>query len=396
MILITGMGGICAAGSDVSEIASAFSRGERRGGPLTRFSSPLEHPVFQVAEIPFRWHRPEQRTLSLALTAVAEAIRDAGLPTDLSAFRVGVCLGTTVASHLNDVTFYRQVREQTHPPLNAVDRYLQGNLAEAVGQVFSCRGPRTCVVNACSSGADAIGVAASWLQAGVCDLAIAGGAEELNRVPYSGFAALGIMSATLCMPYDGNRSGLNLGEGAGIVILEREELARPDRAEGALVLAGYGCSGDAYHMTAPRPDGSGLEEALHQAMAQAGLEAKDIAFINAHGTATRDNDLVEGTTLARVFGTQTPISCTKGYTGHTLGAAGGLEAVFTAYALRHGWIPKSAGFEVADDDIPVHPVNQKTPIHGDFAVSTSLAFGGTNSALVIGRRSHAPAPLRSP
>ena len=152
-----------------------------------------------------------------------------------------------------------------------------------------------------------------------------------------------------------------------------------------MYLAGYGSAADAYHLTAPRPDGTGLKSALSKALDQAGITPDDVCFVNAHGTATKDNDHVEGTTLAQVFGTEMKVLSTKGLTGHTLGAAGGLEAVFTAMALREGWIPASAGFVNKDNGIPLAPVTEKTTIRGRYAVSTSLAFGGNNSALVIAR-----------
>ncbi|MEK7270330.1 MAG: hypothetical protein AAB215_05220 [Planctomycetota bacterium] len=192
------------------------------------------------------------------------------------------------------------------------------------------------------------------------------------------------MSPALCAPFDRNRQGLNLGEGAGILILESADSAcrrgiRPD-----LRLAGYGSASDAYHLTAPRPDGSGLETALRVALSEAGITPGDTAFVNAHGTATRENDKVEGAVLARVFGRDVRFLSTKGLTGHTLGAAGALEAAFTAAALREGWIPASAGCVEPDPEIPASPVRERTAIHGRWAASTSLAFGGVNSAVIIG------------
>jgi 3-oxoacyl-(acyl-carrier-protein) synthase len=151
-----------------------------------------------------------------------------------------------------------------------------------------------------------------------------------------------------------------------------------------VTLAGYGLACDAYHMTAPRPDGSGLEAAIGRALAEAGLTPDAIAFVNAHGTATRDNDRVEGSVLARVFGPDVKVLSTKGYTGHTLGAAGALEAAFTAAGLREGWVPASAGFVNRDEEIPLAALRERTAVRGRYALSTSLAFGGNNAALVLG------------
>ncbi|MBU0478630.1 beta-ketoacyl-[acyl-carrier-protein] synthase family protein [bacterium] len=362
------MGAISAAGANLAETLDTFQRGQVN-----------KKPVFE--------HR--MSTLNLALCAVDEALNDAELKKDIEHFRVGVCLGTTVASQLNDVEFYRSYRSTGEAPMDSVDRFLKGNLSQAVANTIGAKGPRVTVVNACSSGADAIGVALSWLRNGECDIAIAGGADELNRIPICGFRALGIVSESLCAPFDRGRKGLNLGEGAGILVLERETCARKrGNASGnapRLYLAGYGASADAYHLTAPRPDGTGLEAAIQRALSESHISSQDVCFVNAHGTATHDNDKVEGMVLSRVFGKDIKVLSTKGFTGHTLGGAGGLEAVFTGAALLEGWIPASAGFVNQDDEIPITPVREKTSIHGSFALSTSLAFGGNNAAIVIGR-----------
>jgi len=385
-IVITGIGTISAAGAKLTETLDNFQDAKRNAGPVSLFPSTLPYPVFEVKNIPEKWRKDGMRTLSLALCAVEEALNDAELRHHLSGLRVGVCLGTTVASQLNDLDFYDTYRTMGEAPMDPVDRFLRGNLAGAVACIIKAQGPCLTVVNACSSGADAIGVALSWLRNGICDLALAGGADELNSVPFCGFGSLGIMSETLCAPFDRDRMGLNLGEGAGILILETETFARQRGQKSQLYLAGYGSAADAYHLTAPRPDGAGLEAALQKALTEANITARDICFVNAHGTATRDNDKVEGNVLARVFGPDIKIISTKGYTGHTLGAAGGLEAAFTAVALLKGWIPASLGFENPDDEIPIMPLMEGISICGNYAVSTSLAFGGNNSALVIGNK----------
>ncbi|MDQ1329930.1 MAG: 3-oxoacyl-[acyl-carrier-protein] synthase, partial [Thermodesulfobacteriota bacterium] len=346
---------------------------------------PLSYPVFEVKSLPEKWKNAGMRTLSLALAAAEEALNDAGLPGRLSEFKAGVCLGTTVASQINDIDFYDSFRKVGGADLKPVDRYLKGNLAEAVSGSVKATGPAVTVVNACSSGTDAIGIAVSFLKSGICDIAIAGGADELNRVPLSGFGSLGILSGSLCAPFDRNRAGLNLGEGAGILVLEREDFYIGRGKKPLLYLSGYGSAADAYHLTAPRPDGKGLESAVIYALSVSGISPEDVCFVNAHGTGTTDNDKAEGSVLSRVFGENIRFFSTKGYTGHTLGAAGGLEAAYTAAALKEGWIPASAGFACKDDEIPISPVTENTNIHGAFAVSTSLAFGGNNAAIVIER-----------
>ncbi len=387
-MLITGLGVITAAGNDLAETLRSFEQGRRNAGPVTLFPTILKSPVFEVKGLPNEYYLEGWRTLSLALVAVDQALKDAGL-LDLSGFRVGVCMGTTVASQLNALQFYKAYREKGSAPMTSVDRFLKGNLAEYIARRINARGPQLSVVNACSSGTDAVGIALSWLKSGMCDIAIAGGSDELNHVPYCGFNSLGIANQGLCAPFDRDRKGLNLGEGAGVMVIETRETARKRGAGSGLFLAGYGSSSDAYHLTAPSPEGVGLRAALHAALTESGIEPNAIGFVNAHGTGTHDNDQVEGRVLADLFGADLNMLSTKGFTGHTLGAAGGIEAVFTAAGLRERWIPASAGFENKDEAIPISPVREKTEITKSFAISTSLAFGGTNAAIVIGREADA-------
>ncbi len=383
-VLITGIGVISAAGNNAATTLQCFKEGTRNAGPVTLFPTILTSPAFEVRQLPASYYLDGLRTLSLALVAVDQALQEARLG-DLSTFRVGICMGTTVASQLNALQFYKSYRESGAAPMTSVDRFLKGNLAEFIARKLGARGPQASVVNACSSGTDAIGIALSWLKSGLCDIAIAGGADELNHVPYCGFNSLGIANPGLCAPFDRDRKGLNLGEGAGVLVLETRETARRRGVSAGLMLAGYGSSSDAYHLTAPSPEGVGLKAALAAALAEAGIGPSAVGFVNAHGTGTHDNDQVEGTTLAQVFGPGLKMLSTKGLTGHTLGAAGGIEAVFTALGLREGWIPASAGFVNRDEAIPLAPVKERTVITARYAVSTSLAFGGTNAAIVIGR-----------
>ncbi len=384
-ILITGMGVVSAAGMSAEATLLNFSGGQRNISKTSAALSPLDYPVYEVAGALRQSARSPSRTLQLAFHALDEALGQAGLPYDLAGLRVGVCMGTTVASQLNDMDFYTSYRQSGTAPLAPVDAFLKGNLASAVAREVKARGPCVTVANACSSSADAIGVALSWLNHGYCDMAIVGGADELSRIPICGFSSLSVFSHAPCRPYDRDRQGLNLGEAAGILILETESAAQRRGANASLFVAGYGAACDAHHLTAPRPDGAGLEAAIGFSLANAGIRPADICFVNAHGTATRDNDKVEGGVLARVFGPAIKVISTKGFTGHTLGAAGAVEAVFTALALREGWIPASPGFENQDDEIPIGVVRERTGLMGGYALSTSLAFGGNNAAVVIGR-----------
>jgi 3-oxoacyl-(acyl-carrier-protein) synthase len=371
----------------VAETLASLAAGTRRPTLPDGTGSPLCCPVFAVSGLLTTevGSVPESRTLALALAAVEQALADAASPHRLRGLRLGVCFGTTVASQLNDLAFYTEFRRNHRPQLGAVRRFVKSNLAEAIAGRLSASGPRATVVNACSSGADAIAVAGSWLKAGLCDIAVAGGADELSRVPLAGFQALGVVSDQPCAPFDRDRKGLNLGEGAGAVVLETGDSAARRGHFSPLLLAGCGMACDAHHLTAPHPEGRGLVTAIRTALAEADVSPARIAFVNAHGTATVDNDRVEGRVLAAVFGTGVKVLSTKGFTGHTLGAAGALEIVFTALGLREQWVPASVGFVNQAADIPLAPLQDRTDVHGDCALSTSLAFGGNNTAVIVRR-----------
>jgi 3-oxoacyl-[acyl-carrier-protein] synthase II len=385
-VWIAGLGVVSAAGGNVRKTLASFAEGVANPSADLPFESGISCPTFQVHEdLPALAGRFNQsRSLRLAMKAVREAMEDAGI-SGFDGARVGVAIGTTVASQLNNIPFYDAYRRNLNPSLDPILEYLSANLAHGVGEILGVAGPRLTIVNACSSGTDALGAAKHWIDAGLCDIAIAGGADELNRVAIAGFWSLGVTSTQPCAPFDRDRAGLNLGEGAGILILESDAHLRQRSGKATFQIAGFGAACDAHHLTAPHPEGRGLHAAITTALGQAGVSAKQVSFINAHGTATADNDRAEGKVLERIFGPAVQFLSTKGYTGHTLGAAGGLEAGFTLLGLRETWIPKSAGFASKADDIPITPVNRRSGVSGEYAMSTSLAFGGNNSAVLIRR-----------
>lgn len=393
---VTGLGCICAAGENLPRVMAALYAGERRCAPPRDFTAELDtvYPVFncglnenyELFNSPTAIRHPQSvtRTSALALAAAREACAQAGLDGEqLATLRVGVCLGTTVGCTLNDEVFYRNFKQGAGPAIAPIQRYLANNPALFLKQALGLRGPAATVANACSSGTDAIGQARAWLRAGLCDVVLAGGADELSRIPYLGFVHLLIASPEPCRPFDRARRGLNLGEGAGVLVLETAESAA---RRGACVLAevaGYGCANDAWHPTAPHPEGKGLRRAIDSALRDAGIEPGAIGFINAHGTSTPDNDKIEGRVLGALFPAGTPVVSTKAYTGHTLGAAGGIEAVLTVQALLDQRLPATAGFAESDPDCAITPTARNTEIEATAALSDSLAFGGNNAVLVF-------------
>lgn len=401
-VRISGIGALCACGLDFATATTALFQKRRDPAPARRFQldHPRPYPVFELPPSKLDDLNPNQpwlRTSRLAVTAARAALKDSGWSecqkrsADLSRLKVGICIGTTVGGSMNDEKFYRDFREHKTPDLQPITRYSRSNPAAVVAEVFNLHGPRMTVVNACSSGTDAITLGTEWIRSGLCDVVLAGGSDELCRVTCNGFISLMISSTQPCRPFDENRSGLNLGEGAAILVLESEDIYRQRRRYNPqkepkspqTFITGSGSACDAWHLTAPHPDGRGLRRALQQALDDAEISADKIAFINAHGTATKNNDLAEGKVLKEIF-PKTPFFSTKGHTGHTLGAAGALEAAFTVAMLKEQRIPGSSGFSKIDPEIGHTPTNSAQTVSGSFALSQSLAFGGNNSALIIG------------
>jgi len=400
--VVTGLGAIAAGGGDTDTLWSNLVAGVVNCNqvPDYLFKTILDFPVFtaprdclserarKLLSQTCPGFRPESvsRTILLACTAAAEALDRAGLTAgDLRTRKVGIALGTTVGCTFHNEDYYIAWRDGLAPDLAPIHYYLGGNVAAALHRLLGTRGPSVVVTNACASGTDAIGIARNWLAAGHCDLAIAGGADELSRVAYNGFASLMLADTAACRPFSSDRQGLNLGEGAGMLVLEREE---DDRVRGRKLfgwLRGYGCAADAYHPTAPHPEGRGLKNALTQALAEAAPAR--LVLVNAHGTGTRANDQAETAALAAVLPgvAETAILSTKGFTGHTLGAAGGIEAVFTLLALLQGMTPGTVGCPEVDPTFPVQPLAQgeNRQLDGTWGLSQSLAFGGGNAVLIM-------------
>jgi len=325
------------------------------------------------------------RTCQLALTAALEAIENAGLDREfLKKMRVGVCIGTNVGSCVNNEAFYLNPSERNDLLAAPVNRFLSSNPTSVIAAEFCLGGPLQTVVNACSAGSDAIGLAASWIRTGICDVVIAGGADELYQVTYTGFKSLHIYDDSPCKPFDAHRKGLNLGEGAAIFMLTSEEVQKEAGKNPRGFVLGYGSATDAYHPTKTRPDGLGLKMAMREAMETGGTTPAKIAFVSAHGTGTRDNDLIESRVLSDIL-PGIPFFSAKGYTGHTLGASGAIEAAITVACLEEGRIPASAGFTTPDPELaPAYPVRRNFPISGRIALSETLAFGGNNAVLILG------------
>ncbi len=374
--LITGLGIISAAGLNRDETITTLFSPE----PFAAGQSPtLRVSEDALQEFENKKCGRELRVNQLAVIAIHEALEMAGLtPEKIRKLRVGICLGSTVGCYNFQDGFADEYNLKKFPDPKKLNSHFKNNSAQFLARHFELRGPVQLISNACTSGADSIGIAAGWLRADLCDLVICGGSEVILPQIYAGFKSLQLCAPTLCKPFDRERKGLTLGEGAGFIILEKSSTARAPIAR----YLGFMSASDAYHPTAPHPEARGLQRATKILLND--LEQPKIDFINAHGTATAHNDRAEGRLLKNYF-SMVPVVATKAYTGHTLAAAGAIEAIFTILSLQLQKLPPSRGFTIVDPEIDLTPT--QGVIAGNFstALSFSLGFGGTNSVLALGR-----------
>ncbi|MER8041248.1 beta-ketoacyl-[acyl-carrier-protein] synthase family protein [Streptomyces sp. NPDC094032] len=339
--------------------------------------------------------RRMDRFIRFALVAARRAVADAGLDRrDWDADRVGVVLGVGSNSLSTYVTEFGHLgagRPERVSPL-ALPRSVPSMAAGEVAIDLGVRGPNFTTASACASGATAIGVARDLLRSGTCDIVLAGGSESArSRMTATCFTRMRALSrrgaepALASRPFDARRDGFVLGEGAGILVLERARAARARRAPVLALLRGYGAGADAHHPLAPHPRGDGAVRALRTALADAGCEPGNVGHVHAHGTSTPLNDAAEAHALVRVFGDDgPPVTASKGVIGHALGAAGAIQAAYTVLALRHGAVPPVANFEGQDGDHKLDVVaGRPRPTRGDAGISCSFGFGGQNAVLLF-------------
>lgn len=298
--------------------------------------------------------------------------------------RVGVFLGTSTSGILSSELAFRQRDPATGAftvPLDYRHTHNCYSVADFVRSYFGLKGPAFLVSTACSSSAKAFGNAQRMLDCGLIDAAVVGGVDSLCLTTLYGFNSLQLVSTRPCRPFDAGRDGISIGEAGAFILVERAN----SPAAGAIVMSGIGESSDAHHMSSPHPEGLGARAAMQQALAMAGLQPAQIDYINLHGTATPSNDAAEDKAVSGLFGTATPSSSTKGHTGHTLGAAGGIEAVICALALQHGLAPGGCGTEVLDPKLQSHYLlgNLEQPMH--HVLSNSFGFGGSNCSMVLSK-----------
>jgi 3-oxoacyl-[acyl-carrier-protein] synthase I len=321
--------------------------------------------------------------IAIAQDGFAEAVRAA--VERYGAARIGLFVGTSTSGILQTEQAYR-ARDKATGALPAGFNYEQthntGSLAAYLRVRLGIAGPAFVVSCACASSAKAFGTASRMIAAGLCDAAIVGGADSLCLTTLYGFHSLNLNAPGPCRPFDVERDGISIGEAAGFVLLERP--SRRDNTDGVHLL-GVGESNDAHHMSSPHPDGVGARLAMQRALASAGLRPTDIDYINLHGTATRVGDSAEDLAVFSLFGDATARGSTKGHTGHTLGAAGIVEAIISVLAIRGNLLPGSPHTETIDPAFRGRYPRASEPARIDRVLSNSFGFGGSNCALVLGR-----------
>lgn len=395
-IAITGEGIVCAIGADKAAVLDALRSGETGIVEMRYLHS--EHHELPVGEVKLSDDEMKallgldasqeiSRTALMGIIAVRQALEDSGVllpPSTLLSPRHRIVLisGTTVAGmditerHFSDLRI-------SDEHLSCLDHHSCGDNTRQIADHFGCFSEFTTVSTACSSAANALILGAEMLKAGEADIVVAGGTEALSVFHLNGFRSLMILDQQQCRPFDDQRAGLNLGEGAAYVVLESEEHASQRQASVHAWLTGYGNACDAFHQTASSENGEGAYLAMREALDMAGLKPTDIDYVNAHGTGTPNNDQSESTALRRVFGSDLPpVSSTKSFTGHTTSASGSIETVICLLAMQHGFIPANLGFAhpMADGIVPSLGAEGCQLRH---VLCNAFGFGGNDSSLIL-------------
>ena len=403
-IVITGEGIICAIGLDKPSVLSSLK--EKRSGIGTMRYLNSTHRELPVGEVPMSNDDMRSqlglndaslvnRTTLMGMLAVRQALEDAGVDSTMvkeKALRVVLVSGTTVAGMDVTESFFRYL-EQSDDALKCLNYHSAGTSTRMIADYFDFFAEYTTISTACSSAANAILLGARLLAEGEADIVVAGGTEALSVFHLNGFNSLMILDHEQCRPFDANRAGLNLGEGAAFLVMETESGANRRAVKPHAYLVGYGNACDAFHQTASSENGEGAYLAMKEALTMAGLESQDIQYVNAHGTGTPNNDLSESVALKRIFGDQMPlVSSTKSFTGHTTSASGSIEAVICILALTHQFVPANLGWSQAAEDVIVPTMGDES-CQLQNVVCNSFGFGGNDTSLVFSLSPAAPIPL---
>ncbi|MBO4805882.1 MAG: beta-ketoacyl-[acyl-carrier-protein] synthase family protein [Paludibacteraceae bacterium] len=387
---VIGIGVISAIGNNVEENFDSLVSKRTGISALTHFSTSHDVPVGQInltndqlkEMLGLPLGKTYSRTALLGMVAVKEALRDAGVDPH-SGLRIGLISSTSAGGMDLSENFYVEMRNKENGGrLRDVVSHDCGDSTEQIASTLGIHGFLSTISTACSSSANALMLADRLLNHDQLDLVVAGGIDPLCKFTINGFNSLMILDKELCRPFDATRAGLNLGEAAGFLVLQRD---KPKSGKCYCRLAGYANANDAYHQTATSPNGEGPFLAMSGALKRAGLRPEDVDYVNVHGTGTGNNDQSEGTAMRRLFGEKMPrFSSTKVYTGHTLGAAGGIEAVYSALAISRDVIFPTFNFKNRIEELEMEPETEVIPNAGvKVVMSNSFGFGGNVSSLVF-------------
>lgn len=393
-VAITGMGIVSAIGNTVGENFDALMHGKPGITTIDNIATihkstimvgEIKKTNLQLAEeLGLKADNNYSRTAMLGAIAAKQAVQNAGIDT-INEYATGLISATSVGGmDMTERFFYEYLESDTNR------RYIQAHDAGDVSQKIACqlglKGMVTTISTACSSAANAIMLGARLIKSGKLDRVIVGGTDALSKFTINGFKTLMILSDTYNTPFDNNRKGLNLGEAAAFLVLESDEVVKKQNKKVLAYVSGYGNANDAFHQTASSENGDGAFLSMEKAFKVSGLQPQDIDYINAHGTATPNNDLSEGRALIRAFGTTIPdFSSTKPFTGHTLAAAAAIEAVYSVLALQHNVVYPNLNFKTPMDEfnlIPQTVLKQKEINH---VLSNSFGFGGNCSTLLFSK-----------
>lgn len=338
----------------------------------------LEQTRLSEALQPFDCRNNRLAALGLAQDDFEQSIKAA--IQRYGADRIGVFIGTSTSGIQEAELAYKNVDEDGElPDFRYMFTHNNFSLAHYVQQHCQLTGPACSISTACSSSAKVFAQAQRYIQAGFCDAALVGGVDSLCLTTLYGFNALQLIAPQPCRPFDVERNGISIGEAAGFALLESQRPQKPSP-----VLLGYGESSDAFHISRPHPEGRGAQQAMQQALQKAGLVAADIDYVHLHGTGTMANDATEDLAIEQVFGQQTACSSSKAWTGHTLGAAGIVGALFTALALEHQFAPASLNMQQRDPQLRSNLLAQTQQQAMRYAMTNAFGFGGTNCSLLLG------------
>ena len=394
-VFVAGTGIISAIGNNVAECLDALENGRAGMAPMHHFDS-VHRQRLPVAEVKLSNEelsiltglpKTKSRTALLSLVAAKEALNDAGIK-NTGSLRTGFISANSVGGMDKTEKFFTEfLADNNKGRLRDVINHECGSVTELVADALGIKDYITTISTACSSSANAIFFGARLIKNNILDVVVAGGTDSLTKFTLNGFNTLMILDEQFCQPFDENRRGLNLGEGAGYVVLVSEKVAASLKKKTAIALSGYCNANDAYHQTASSPDGTGSFLAMSGALKKSGLKPSDIDYINLHGTGTQNNDIAEGTAIKRLFDPPYPkMSSTKAFTGHTLGASGGIEAVFSVLALQHGIIYPNLRLQTPMKDLPFVPVtNFINNAKVKHVLSNSFGFGGNCSSLIFSK-----------